>query len=379
MKKIFITFLLLGLSAPLFSGDRMMPIEKNGKYYYDEAESNAKQTHPAFVLAQGLCFLAHKLPPFLLKAAWSLVKKAPEKNGTENLGEFEYLSPMQTKPAPFSIEPKITWIGHSTFLIQIDGFNILTDPIFGKIKAGPVPIASREMKPGIILEDLPEIHAIILSHNHPDHTDTHSLMAIAAQYNPTVYVPKGDKELIQSMGFENVVESMWWDESSQTHNNQTLKITCLPAKHESQRFSLVDYRRSLWASWMISVGGITIYFAGDTAYGPHFKQIGQEFSKIDIALMPIGPTGCGENTHKEVHVDAPEAVDAFIDLGASCFIPMHYGTFWGHAHGQITRFTYPVGRLLQTWQEKSAVLSNKKLLLARCGVEYLIHGETLGQ
>ena len=112
----------------------------------------------------------------------------------------------------------------------------------------------------------------------------------------------------------------------------------------------------------------TIYFAGDTAYGKHFKEIAQEFPSIDLALMPIGPTCDGENLHKHSHVDAKEALDAFIDLGAHCFVPMHYATFGGHDH-----FKNPVEKLPAYWQEKQDVLKNKNLLFARCGQEYKIN------
>ena len=119
---------------------------------------------------------------------------------------------------------------------------------------------------------------------------------------------------------------------------------------------------------MIYTDQKTIYFAGDTASGEHFKQIAKRFPSIDVALMPIGPTGACENTHKHSHVDAPEAVDAFIDLNARCFIPMHYGTFF---IGKDT-VEHPVRRVVESWEEKHDALKDKTLLFARCGEQYTV-------
>ena len=279
------------------------------------------------------------------------------------------LNPTQMIPSRQSIEPKIIWIGHASFLVQINGFNILTDPIFGNVKFGPLTLSKRHVLPGIKLEDLPPIDIIVISHNHSDHTDTTALMAIAQKYNPVVYVPIGDKMLVQSMGFSRVIENTWWQRQSLTKNDRTVTITCLPANHWSCRFSLASYRRSLWAGWMISAPeNGTVYFAGDTAYGKHFKEIAQEFPVIDVALMPIGPSCAGENIHWHSHVDAKEAIDAFIDLGARCFVPMHYATFFfGEEH-----FKNPVEQLPLCWQENQALLQGKELLFARCGQEYAV-------
>lgn len=336
----------------------MQPLKKDGCYYYSESE-----THVHIDLKRALKLLVSKM---LSPSLW--IKKITALFYTSEPGSnpVTFLSPIQTVPELYSTEPKITWIGHATFLIQINGFNILTDPIFGDVKAGPFALTRRGMPAGIQLEDLPPIDAIVISHNHSDHMDTDALTELNKRYRPIVFVPEGNGTFLEAMGYEHIVENTWWDDCKVTKGARTLTITCLPAYHWSIRFSLSSYRQSLWSGWMVSSADTSIYFAGDTAYGPHFKEIAQRFPSIDIALMPIGPTEEGENTHKHCHVDALEAVDAFIDLNACCFIPMHYGTFFV---GKNT-LEIPVQRLHEYWKQRQDILHSKTLLFARCGEQY---------
>jgi L-ascorbate metabolism protein UlaG (beta-lactamase superfamily) len=338
----------------------MQPVKRDGRYYY-----NQEDDYNHFAL----------LYTFIIKNVCN-PKEVVQKVAAWLCGPCEQpldhtllLKPLQMIPQTQSIEPRLIWIGHATFLIQIDGFNIITDPLFGDVMAGPFTITKRQMAPGITLENLPPIDVVVLSHNHSDHTDTQALTYIAQKYNPMVYVPEGDKSLIESMGFsaDHVVESTWWDKHIHQKDGRAVQITCLPARHWSMRFSLGSYRASLWASWMISAQEKNIFFAGDTACGQHFAQIAQDFPSIDIALMPVGPTDQEGNSHAECHVDAPEAIDAFIDLQARCFIPMHYGTVFSGHH----TLTYPIEKLFSTWSARSDLLEGKQLLVAQCGKEYL--------
>jgi L-ascorbate metabolism protein UlaG (beta-lactamase superfamily) len=348
------------------------PVIKNGKYHYSQED-----THKHIDLWKSLTILGSQ---FLSPQAWAK-KIASLFYGTPKPSiQLPKLMPQptQTVPAAESITPVITWVGHATFLIQVNGFNILTDPIFGDIKilsdpgnlVGPFTLSKRTMKPGIKLKDLPRIDAIVISHNHSDHTDTATLQALQKKYNPMILVPAGDGVLFKSMGFTCVKENNWGDATIITKNNKTVRLTFLPAYHWSIRFSLSSYRASLWGSWMINAAGSTIYFAGDTAYGPHFKEIAQEYPSIDIALMPIGPTKCDyvnthDNPHKLYHVDAKEAVDAFMDLNARCFIPMHYATFFDETHVNL-----PLQVLTNSWEKQNAVTTGKQLLVAQCGRAY---------
>lgn len=220
--------------------------------------------------------------------------------------------------------PSVTWIGHSTFLIKMQGLTIITDPIFGELSF----IFKRMAKSPLSLDQLPLIDIVLISHNHRDHMDTDSLMAIKKR-NPhvKVFVPQGDKAWFDRRGFNYVRECIWWEECSVPSFASTpIKLSFLPAYHWSQR-GLFDRNKSLWGSWMIESAEGTIYFAGDTAYSKHFKAIGQTFPHIDIALMPVAPC---EPHHwmKLSHVNAEEAGQGFIDLGARIFVPMHWGTFW---------------------------------------------------
>lgn len=269
-----------------------------------------------------------------------------------------------TKPSfpQRSQEPKITWIGHSTFLIQIAGKNILTDPIFGSLS-----FIFRRIVPSVVkIKDLPPIDYILISHNHLDHMDRPSLQEIKKRFPKVkVLVPMGDKKWFDTHDFDHVSEHVWWDEINDPVITD-LKFTFLPANHWSQR-TLFDKNKSLWGSWMIQVANFKIYFAGDTSWGNHFEQIGQEFPDIDIACMPIAP-GEPRSWMKETHINAHEAVRAFIKLRAQTFVPMHWGTF----HLGFDDFYTPITLLKQSWQEFQDELKHKDLKIVKFGE--MVHG-----
>jgi L-ascorbate metabolism protein UlaG (beta-lactamase superfamily) len=248
--------------------------------------------------------------------------------------------------------PTITWIGHSTFLIELDGVTIITDPIFGNAS----PLFRRIAPPGIALNELKPINYILISHNHRDHMDAQSLLSLR-HHNSRVLVPKGDKKWFLRNAFRLVEEHTWWDSRTYYHANEPLTFTFLPAHHWSQR-SLFDRNRSLWGSWIITYKGYTIYFAGDTAYAPHFKKIQHHFPKIDVALMPIGPCE-PEKTMQCAHMNAQQAGQAFVDLGARHFIPMHWGTFYFG----LDTFNQPVEGLCSWWKNQSAVTMDQLSIL----------------
>lgn len=264
---------------------------------------------------------------------------------------------MQPSFPQHSIEPKVTWLGHSTFLIQIAGKNIITDPIFGSLS-----FIFRRLIPSVVqAKDLPKIDYVLISHNHFDHMDSKSLHQIK-EHSPEAkfLVPMGDKEWFDKKSFNNVSEHMWWDQIID-EQIQDLKFSFLPANHWSQR-TLFDKNKSLWGSWMIEAHGFKIYFAGDTSWGNHFAQIGDAFKDIDIACLPIAP-GEPHEWMKETHINAREAVKAFIKLKAKQFIPMHWGTF----HLGFDDFYAPLKLLKKSWQEFRSELKNKDLKIMKFG------------
>lgn len=357
LKKYFLFFIVIFQSSYITA--LQTPIIKEGRYYYSQED-----THEHINLKKAAEFLSKSI--FSVESWKRRIINYLDPDHITTPKVEELLQPEQTTPPAFSTEPLITWIGHATFLIQINGCNILTDPLFGDVKVGPMTLSKRVMAPGITLENLPHIDAIIISHNHSDHTDAWSLQELCKKYDPVVYVPEGDRALFKGIGFSRVHECTWWQVNHQTVEGNNITFTFLPAYHWSIRFSLQSYRTSLWGSWMISSNNKNIYFAGDTAYGPHFTEIAQTFNNIDAALMPIGPTCLGKNRHAHKHVDAYESVNAFQDLGAQTFIPMHYGTvFVGKDKEMLEN---PLKAIHAAWSAKK--LAPERLLLARCGKSY---------
>jgi L-ascorbate metabolism protein UlaG (beta-lactamase superfamily) len=236
-----------------------------------------------------------------------------------------------------SKELVITWIGHATFLIQVDNLNIITDPVFHDISL----FFSRIIPAGITLGQLPPIDYVLISHNHHDHMEEQALEFLKKQKSISFLVPKGLKNWFTQRNYPAVTEYTWWEQVS---FGAQLTFTFLPARHWSQR-GFFDYNKTLWGSWLIESGNQRIYFAGDTAYGEHFKQIAEEFSNISVVCMPIGP--CEPRpVMLDAHVSAEEAGQAFLDLKARHFIPMHWGTFYFG----LDKFSEPLDRLNIWWQ-----------------------------
>ncbi|MCS5711532.1 MBL fold metallo-hydrolase [Candidatus Berkiella aquae] len=232
----------------------------------------------------------------------------------------------ETPALPLSILPDefyITFINHSTELIQTYGLNILTDPLFS-LRTSPVSWLGpkRVRAPGLALKDLPKIDIVIISHNHYDHMDLVSLKALTEKDNPLFIVPLQNAYILNKKGITNIIELDWW----QTHYiNENRSITAVPAQHWSKR-TLFDTNKSLWCSFIINIDETQIFFAGDTGFSEHFKLIKQRMGKMDICLLPIGSYE-PRWFMKANHLNPEEAVKAHIDLGSTLSIGMHYGTF----------------------------------------------------
>lgn len=224
-------------------------------------------------------------------------------------------------PDPDSLQ--ISWIGHSSFLIQHRGLTLLTDPIFSR-RASPLPfLGPKRLVPlPIGLAELPPVDVVMISHYHYDHLDADSIRALGNQ--PLYLVPLGLKEWFSDLGIagERVVERDWW----QSLSIGPTTITATPSQHWSGR-GLFDRFDSLWASWHVQIDQRSVWFGGDTGYNPvQFKEIGRRLPPPDVALIPIGAY-IPRSFLREQHVDPSEAVKIHQDLRARRSIGMHWATF----------------------------------------------------
>lgn len=302
---------------------RTMPFIRHDRFWNKEGESH----HAVLV-------------PSLKMLASTLRRQAPA------IAEHWFEQPT------FESDNQVSWLGHASFHIVVDGVSCLLDPIFGHL-----PLFPRQT-PLVQSHIFPALDVIMISHNHMDHLDLNSLRQLATWYpQALVLVPRGDEALVRSCGFEQVVGMMWWE--SLSYNN--IRFHFLPTKHWSGR---TPWSRnvSLWGSYLIEGADKTIYFGGDSAYWHHYKEIGRTFKSIDLALLPIGPcTPRREMAH--VHMDAHDAVRAFIDLKAHIMVPMHWGTY----RFGTDEFNTPVRLLSSAWQEVGLRLVHKKLLVSKFG------------
>ena len=216
----------------------------------------------------------------------------------------------------------ITWLGHSTFLIRMDGKTILTDPFLTN-RASPISFVggiTRYVPPGISINNLPEIDVIVISHNHYDHLDTHTICALPNRSNIDVFIPLGLKSTFSDCGYSKINELDWWQEKSV----RDLNITALPSAHDSGR-SLTDKDETLWASWAIVSGEKKYFFSGDTGYSPVFKEIGAAYGAFDLAIVPIGAYEPRELMWMS-HVTPEEAVELGKDINSKILVGGHWGT-----------------------------------------------------
>jgi N-acyl-phosphatidylethanolamine-hydrolysing phospholipase D len=216
----------------------------------------------------------------------------------------------------------VTWVGHSTILIQLGGVNILTDPQWSD-RASPVTFAGprRLMAPGVPLEQLPPIALVLISHDHYDHLDVDTVRRLARLYHPLFLVPLGVKAWFAELGITEVEELNWW-ENRQVHG---LTVTCLPAQRFSGR-TLWDRNRRLWSAWAVAGDTKRFFFAGDTGYYSGLAEIGHRLGPFGLAAIPIGAY-LPPAMMKMTHVTPEEALQLFADIKGERFVAMHWGTF----------------------------------------------------
>ncbi|HET6147267.1 MAG TPA: MBL fold metallo-hydrolase [Polyangia bacterium] len=218
---------------------------------------------------------------------------------------------IQVPPAPGE-PPRIVWLGHASWLVQLAGVSLLLDPVLGDSIVG---FTKRNGRAPLPASALPRIDAQLVSHNHYDHMDMSSLRAVGA---PVVTGMENGRHFA---GRLPVTELGWWDAADVSG----VRVTYVPSQHWSRR-SLADSNRSLWGGFVIEGGGFSIYHSGDTAYFDGFADIGRRFPGLDAALLPIGAYDPQWFMSKQ-HMNPREALDAFRDLGARRIVAMHWGTF----------------------------------------------------
>jgi len=213
----------------------------------------------------------------------------------------------------------VLWVGHATALVQMDDKVILTDPVFAS-SVGQV--SKRLVEPGLDPENLPPIDAVLISHMHVDHLSLGSLDTIEKKIR-MMLMPPGGVTYLTDFGFP-VIELRTW----QGWEKDGLRVTAVPVDHAGWRYGL-DYAwmKHAFTGYVVEYHGMKVYFGGDTAYDQKlFIETAQHFPGIDLALLPIGPIE-PRDFMRTMHMDPPEAVQAFFDLGAKRMVPIHYDTF----------------------------------------------------
>ncbi|MDD4866089.1 MAG: MBL fold metallo-hydrolase [Mycobacterium sp.] len=250
-------------------------------------------------------------------------------------------------PGIFDDDPgrlAVSWLGHSTALLEIDGYRVLTDPVWSR-RCSPSDVIGpvRLHPPPVELEALPALDAVIISHDHYDRLDVDTVMALAHTQRASFFVPIGVGAHLRAWGIpqHRIVELDW----NQKAPVDELTVICLPARHFSGRFR--ERNTTLWASWAVIGPSRRAYFGGDTGYTKSFAEIGADHGPFDLTLMPIGAYN---PAWPDIHMTPEEAVRAHLDVtasgsasGSALLVPIHWGTFRLAPHP----WAEPVERLIE--------------------------------
>ena len=217
---------------------------------------------------------------------------------------------------------RLIWFGHSAFLLQINGKNILIDPMFGCVPAPHPWLGAKRFnaESPIDIEDLPDIDAVIISHDHYDHLDYASIKKLKDKVK-SYYVPLGVGVHLEAWDInkDKITEMDWWDET----RFGDILLACTPAQHFSGR-KMDNGQSTLWASWVIKTDSASIFFSGDSGYSRHFKEIGERYGPFELALLECGQYN---KMWSDIHMFPEETIEAGIDVGAKNVMPIHWGAF----------------------------------------------------
>ena len=255
-----------------------------------------------------------------------------------------------SKTSPDSLS-HITWYGHSAILLEIDGKKILIDPMLGKA-ASPVPFMTKRFayQVPINLETIPKIDAVILSHDHYDHLDYPSIMKLKDRVDH-FYTPLGVGSHLVRWGVEEsrITEMDWWESA----NMDELQLIAAPARHFSGR-GISDRNKTQWASWIINSKNESIYFSGDSGYGPHFKEIGEKYGPFDFAMME-----CGQYNEQweAIHMMPEQTIQASMDVQSKKMMPIHWSAFNLSLHSWIE----PAERAAKAAEENNVNMITPKI------------------
>ena len=245
-------------------------------------------------------------------------------------GSFPLATPDVARPRAAAGEIRVTWVGHATFLVQAGGLNLLTDPLWSR-RASPTQRfgPARFQPPGVAFDDLPEIDAVLLSHDHYDHLDEGTVRRLHERFGERLrwITPLAYREWFGGVGVRAVTELDWWDETEIASEAGPVRVVCAPAQHWTRR-RMREMNDRLWGSFALFLpGGRRIYFGGDSGYFRGYREIGARLGPFDAVMLPVGAYE-PRWFMAPAHMNPEEAVRAYGDLGGrGAFVAMHWGTF----------------------------------------------------
>ena len=255
---------------------------------------------------------------------WRKERKAAglPKPPTQGYDEFirQWWQPAELNDRP---EDGVWWLGHASVLLRLSGQYLLTDPVFSR-RASPLPFfgPQRKTPPVLIVDTLPHIDALVISHNHYDHLDSATVRHLLRRFPElTVFVPLGLGDWFCRRGAKNILELDWW----QSAVFQGITLTAVPAQHWSMR-TLWDRNRSLWCGWVCEGADQRFWFSGDTGYTPDLLAIPQRLGQITAAALPAGAYAPRwfMSAH---HMDPQSAIKLWQQMGMPLAFPIHWGVF----------------------------------------------------